>query len=122
MHSGRTFKVGIIAKTKNVEGIIPINIFFMNLLDFYSSWIFTCFITQSTQNKRKREPSFQNPFLLYLSIPHPFRKLILLLKPLQSSPFLKTIEEQLRKIITFTTNAFRKGSTHLKTLKRNNLQ
>jgi len=71
--SGRTLIIGITTKTKNVEGILPINISFMNLLDFYSSWILTCFMTQSTQNKRKREPSFQNPFLLYLSIPHPLR-------------------------------------------------
>jgi hypothetical protein len=36
MHSGSTHRVETAARSQNVEGILPINISFMSLLDFYS--------------------------------------------------------------------------------------
>jgi hypothetical protein len=54
MHKEKTLRVGIFART-NVEGILPINIYFTNTIDFYSYLFFSTIITHNAlRTKGKR--------------------------------------------------------------------
>ncbi len=53
-HNEKTLRVGIFART-NVEGILPINIYFTSIMDFYSYLLFSTIITHNALRTKKKK-------------------------------------------------------------------